>query len=152
MVRLWFRDNDATESSSLVNIPAATDLDSAQSFLFSWRELASAISSAFCYGADLIVRYADNESPAASALSDVDRHGVFIFGEDPDSLAVVRVPSIDQAMLESSGPYEGIAIDQSDSAVIAAVAALTDGIAGVMPCDPLANDLGVLVTAYKQQL
>lgn len=151
-VRLWFRDNDGAESSSLVNIPAGTALDSALAFMASWRLLAMAISSAGCYDAELLVRYAESEYWGAPVGSDVNRQGVLIFGTDPSALAVVRVPSLDTALLLSSGPYAGIAIDQAAPAVAALVTALASGLSGVSACDPLADDLGALATAYMQQL
>ena len=151
-VRLLWVDNDGAESSSIVNIPAATGLDSALSFLASWRQLAMAISSATCYGADLIVRYGENASFSASGSSDVLRSGVLIFGSDPDGLAAVHVPSIDGALILASGPYAGIALDTAAPALAAFIAALASGLAGVAACDPLAADLGELATAYMQQL
>jgi hypothetical protein len=151
-VRLLWIDNDGAESSSMINIPAATGLDSALSFLASWRQLAMAISSATCYGADLIVRYGENENFSASDGSDVLRNGVLIFGADPDGLAAVHVPSIDVALILTSGAYAGIALDLAAPALAAFIAALASGIAGVAACDPLAADLGDLTTAYMQQL
>lgn len=151
-VRLLWRDNDGAESSSLVNIPSGTTLVSALSFLSSWRALASAISSAGCTGADLIIRFGENEPASAGAGSNVLRSGVLIFGSDPDGLAAVHVPSIDTALILSSGPYAGIGLDTAAPALAAFVAALASGIAGVAACDPLAADLGELATAYTQQL
>lgn len=150
-VRLLWVDDDSTESTSIIHIPAATDFDSALSFLTSWRQLAIAISSATCYGADLIVRYSENESPAPGADSDVLRSGVLLFGIDPLARTVVRVPSIDTSVAESSGPYAGIAIDQSNTAIVALVTALDSGIAGTEPCDPFGDDIGVLSTALIEQ-
>jgi len=151
-VRLLWRDNDGAESTTIVNIPAATGFGSALSFLASWRPLASAISSAYCYGADLLIRYAENETWPAPAGTDVQREAVLIFGADPTSLAAVHVPSINLEYVLASGPYAGIALDTAAPALAAFIAALASGLAGVAACDPLAADLGELATAYMQQL
>lgn len=151
VVRLWWKDNDGAESFSLVNLPSSTAISSALSFATSWRGLASAISTAFCFGYDLIIRFAENTVPAAGGASDTDRRGVFIFGDDPGQLAVVRVPSIDLALLESSGPYAGIRIDQTNTDIAAIIDALCNGLAGVQPCDPFGNDITLISQAYKEQ-
>jgi len=152
LARLWFRDNDGAESNCDVNLPAATDLDSALSFLASWRVMVATLSSATCFEVELFIRYVDSTPMTPAMGSSVLRHGVFIFGSEPSDMAIVRVPSIAPALLESSGPFAGIAIDLAAADVIAAVAALASGLAGVEPCDPFAIDLGDLVTAYKEQL
>lgn len=152
LARVWFRDNDGAESYCDVNLPAATAIDSALSFLASWRIMLANLSSAACYQVELFVRFVDSTPIGADPGSDVLRHGVFIFGSEPETMAIVRLPSIMPALLESGGPFAGIAIDLANPDVAAVVAALASGLAGVAPCDPLAVDLGDLATAYREQL
>lgn len=152
LARVWFRDNDGAESYCDVNLPGSTSPDSALSFLASWRGMVEALSSAACFEVELFIRFTDSTPPSAASGSSVLRHGVFIFGSDPDAMAIVRLPSIAPELLESSGPFAGIAIDLAAPGVADLVAALASGLAGVAPCDPLAVDLGDLAAAYREQL
>lgn len=152
LVRIYWRDNDGAESWSQMHLSAATSYPTALAFMLDLRELAIALSTAGNIGADLSIRYAENTAPAPAGESDNNRQGVFIFGEDPESLAIVRLPSIKTALLVASGPYAGIAIDQTAPAIAAFVSALASGLAGVAACDPFAGDLGDLAEAYMQQI
>lgn len=152
VLRLRWRDNDGAETFSLLNIGASVDYVSALSWLASFYGISAPMSTALIIGADLLIRYAENTNITSVDTSDTRRQGVFIFGESPDGLAVVRLPSILESVLMTSGPYAGIEIDQSLPAVAAFVAALTNGIGGVIPCDPMAIDLGDLATAYMQRV
>jgi len=151
LLRLHWRDNDGAESWSQIYLSAATDYTTAIAHMLAMRDLAVALSSAACFGADFSIRYAENTAPAPAPESDNDRHGVLIFGADPDLLAIVRVPSIQSSLLLASGPYAGIALDQDAPALAAFVEALASGIAGIAACDPFGDDLGALATAYMQQ-
>lgn len=119
-------------------------------FMSSWRGLVESLSDAVCLDSDLLVRWKETTEPAAGVSSSVLRQGVLIFSTPTPDLATIRIPSIDQALLETSGPYAGIAIDQTQPAVIALVNALTSGAAGVEPCDPFVLDLVALSTAYVE--
>lgn len=152
VVRLRWRDNDGAETFSLLNIGAEIDYVSALSMLASFYGLSVPMSTALAIGADLLIRYAENTNITSVSTSDTRRQGIFIFGEAPDGLAVVRLPSILESMLTTSGPYAGIAIDQSIPAVAAFISALVSGIGGVVPCDPMAIDLGDIAAAYMQRV
>lgn len=151
LLRLRFRDNDLAESTCEINLSSGVGLSSALTFLASWRAIVISLSSATCTDADLIVRYVEPAPASAGAGSDCLRSGTFILDTATADLAVVRVPSIDVTMLESSGPYAGIRVDQTITAIIDFVAALTSGIGGVEPCDPFASDLVIIDQAFKEQ-
>jgi len=151
LLRLRFRDNDLAESTCEINLPTGVGLSSALTFLVSWRAIVVQVSSAVCIDADLIVRYIEPAPASAGAGSDCLRSGTFILNTATADLAVVRVPSIDAALLESSGPYAGIRVDQSITAIIDFVAALTSGIGGVEPCDPFVSDLVSIDQAFREQ-
>jgi len=150
LVRLTFRDDDQTESTCEVNLASGVDLDSALTFLAGWRSIIAALSSAVCVASDLLVRLAETHTAGAGLDSDVTRQGTFIFTTAAAGLAVVRVPSIESSRLESTGPYAGIRIDQSQAAVGALIDALTNGLAGVEPCGPFVSDLVTIDQAYKE--
>lgn len=152
LARLQFRDNDGAESTCQTNLPVASGPAAGLSFVASWRPVVEALSSAVCFEADLILRWTETSVPSVSTDSDVFRHGVFIFDTAVPDLAVFRVPSLDQSMLETTGPFAGVHIDQTLAAVIALVDALTNGISGIEACDPFENDLLTLSSAFVEQL
>jgi hypothetical protein len=151
LARLRFRDDDGAESTCQTNLPVGTSHSAALAFLASWRGVVSALSSALCIEADLILRWTEPTPAPAGALSDVERHGVLIFTTPAPTFAAVRVHSLDESFLESVGPFAGIRIDQSLGAVQSLITALATGTAGVQPCDPFLNDLGTVAQAYKEQ-
>jgi len=151
LARLRFRDNDGAESTCQTNLATSVSPASALTFVSSWRSIVSALSSAVCIEADVVLRWSETATGGAGAQSDALRHGVFIFETAVPDLATVRVPSLDQSLLETSGPYADIRIDQTLTAVADFIAALTAGAAGVQPCDPFENDLLTIAEAYKEQ-
>lgn len=151
LIRLRFRDNDLTESTCEANLSYSVAESTALTFLASWRSIVSALSSAVCIEADLLVRWTETNSSGAGSQSDSFRHGVFIIETAVPDLAVIRVPSIDLSLLETTGPFAGIRIDQSNTDVIAFIDALCNGIGGIQPCDPFGNDLVQISQAYKEQ-
>jgi hypothetical protein len=152
MVRLLFRDDDNAESTCQTNLPISVSPASALTFLSSWRGVVSALSSAVCIEADIILRWTETTPGPAGVLSDVQRQGVFIFNTPVPDFATVRVISIDDSFLETVGPYAGIRIDQTLTAVSDFIAAITAGLSGIQPCDPFVNDLLTIAQAYKEQL
>lgn len=152
LVRLRFRDNDNHDSTCEVNLGSSTGYAAALTFAASWCQLVQALSSAVCIEYEFLVRWTETQSGGALPLADAFQQAVFIFETAIPDLAVVRVPGIDPALLESSGPYAGIRVDQTQPAVIGLVDALTNGLGGVQACDPFANDLVQLSEAYKEQV
>jgi hypothetical protein len=152
LARLSFRDNDGAESTCQANLPAGAGAAAGLSFVSSWRPLVEALSSAVCLEADLVLRWTETSVLSVGTGTDVFRHGVLIFDTSVPDLAVIRVPSLDQSLLEATGPFAGVHIDQTQSAVIALVDALTNGISGIEPCDPFENDLLTLSSAFVEQL
>lgn len=150
MTRLRFQDNDLAVSACQTHIPPAISAAAGLSFLASWRGVVQSLSDAVCIDSDLLVRWKENTEPVAGSSSAVLRQGTFIFTTPTPDLATIRVPSIDQALLETSGPYAGIAIDQTQPAVIAFVSAITGGLTGVQACDPFVLDLVALSSAYVE--
>lgn len=151
MVRLRFRDNDGAESTCQTNLAISVSPASALTFLSSWRGVVAALSSAVCIEADIILRWTEPTPAPAGALSDVERQGVLIFTTPAPTFAVVRVHSLDESFLESSGPFAGIRIDQTLATVQDLALALATGVAGVQACDPFLNDLLSIAQAYKEQ-
>lgn len=151
LAQLRFRDNDGAEATCQANLPTSVSPASALAFVSSWRGVVSALSSAVCIEADVIVRWKEVTPAASSGSSDALRQGVFIFDTSVPDFATVRVPSLDQSLLETTGPYAGVQIDQTLAAVLAFTDALATGLAGVEACDPFVNDLLTLVQAYKEQ-
>lgn len=151
LVRLRFRDNDGAESTCQANLSVSVSHSSALAFLSSWRGVVGALSSAVCVEADVVLRWTETQPAAADASSDIHRQGVFIFNTPMPDLATVRIHSIDDTFLETVGPYAGIRIDQTLSAVSDLIAALTTGAAGVQACDPFVNDLLTIADAYREQ-
>lgn len=152
LARLNFRDNDGAESTCQTNLPTAAGAAGGLSFVASWRPIVEALSSATCIEADLILRWTETSVPDVGMDTDVFRHGVLIFDTSVPDLAVIRVPSLDQSVLETTGPFAGVHIDQTQSAVIALVDALTNGVSGVEPLDPFEHDLVTLSSAFVEQL
>jgi hypothetical protein len=152
LARLTFRDDDGAEATCQANLPVAAGASAGLSFLTSWRAIVAVLSSATCIEAELILRWSQTSAPDVGPSTDVHRHGVLIFNTAVPDLAVVRVPSLDQDLLEMTGPFAGVHIDQAQTAVIDLVTALTDGMSGVEPCDPFVNDLVTLSTAFVEQL
>jgi len=151
LVRLRFRDDDFTESTCEVNLSPALSLSAALVFLASWRNLVRALSSAVCIESDLLVRWTETITRGAGTQADVFRHGVFIFETAVPDLAIVHVPSIDLSVLETTGAFAGIRIDQTDSDVAAFIDALCNGLGGVQACDPFDHDLVQISQAYQEQ-
>lgn len=152
LARLTFRDDDGAEATCQANLPAGVGASAGLSFVTSWRPVVAALSSATCVEYELILRWAQTSVADVGPSTDVHRHGVLIFDTAVPDLATVRVPSLDQDLLETTGPFAGVHIDQTQTAVIDLVAALTDGLDGVEPCDPFASDLVTLSTAFVEQL
>lgn len=151
IIRLRFVDNDGAQSTCEINLAVGTAYATALAFAAAWRPLVEQLSDAVCIASDLLIRWTETNAPASGSASDVQRNGVFIFGAALE-MAALHVPSLDLRVLESTGPYAGIRIDQTRPSVQAFAAALANGLNGVQPCDPFAVDLGPLTRAYREQV
>jgi hypothetical protein len=151
IIRLHYIDNDLARSTCQVNFSAGTDPSTLLSQVSSWQAIISALSSAICIETDVIVRYSDPSQPSAGISSNGKRSGTFIYDNDAASFVVLRVPSIRNELVLSSGPYAGVGIDVDDADVSAYIDAVINGISGVEVCDPFDSDIVSLSSAFVEQ-
>lgn len=149
--RLRFRDNDGAESTCDSNVLSSVSPDDAIDFLLALAPLVQAISSATLVSCDVIIRYTDSTPGSPDIGSDVNYQGTLIFNTASLDLATVRIPSLDTAYLETTGPFAFIRIDQTITAIQDLIVALADGLSSVEACDPFASDLVSINVAYAEQ-
>lgn len=149
LCRYRFRDNDGAESTCEVQLHPEESVGAALSFCGLLRPIIQALSDAVCIEADLFVRW--HQITTSVLASNTLDQGTFIFNTDVPDLAIIRIPSIKTSVLESSGPYEGIRIDQSHTDVATFVAAVTGGI-GIESASALGDDLVTLAEAFRELL
>lgn len=150
-IRLSFIDNDGAESTCSTHIPSSAGAGAGLSFALAWRNLVIPLSDAVNTDADLIVGWTETTPAPAGAGANVRRAGTFIFNTSAGELASIRVPSIDESLLLTSGPYAGIGIDLASSDVAAFVSAIAGGVGGVQACDPFLDDLVSVASAFVEQ-
>lgn len=150
-VRLSFIDNDGAESTCSTHIPSSAGAGAGLSFALAWRDLVIPLSDAVNTASDLVINWTETTPAPAGAGANVRRAGTFIFTTAAGELAAVRVPSIDESLLLTSGPYAGIAIDLAAPDVAAFVSAIADGLGGVQPCDLFLDDLVSVSSAFVEQ-
>lgn len=141
---IWARDNDGAISSSRLSY---TNPAGARQHLAALLPLMQAVSSCAIEGCTLSnTNYLSDARPENGV--DGHRQGVLSFRCDDDSIAVLAIPGINNAMILSSGPLAGVGIDTSNLAVIALASALITGIGGVIPQSPTGKPIVELVSGY----
>ena len=150
LIRLWFRDNDNTETSCQVQFATIHSGDVLLPLVSGWAALVSALSDAVLVRAELIMRWNENAPGSAAVPSNVRRSGTFTLETTATALSIVRVPSINEVYILSTGPYTGIGLDTSNADVTALISALTGGISAITPCDPFGADITALSNAFVE--
>lgn len=127
-LRFYFVDDDLASSRHTVYLLLAS-LGSAFAFARAYAALITGMTDGALIRINIITTYQDQDSPKGAPGSDLHRVGVFSFDTDntPPGLYVLTIPALIEAAILSSGALAGVAIDTTQSAVAAFVAASTAG-------------------------
>jgi hypothetical protein len=151
LLRFRYIDNDMTTSPCQINFPSSIDPSTLLSQASLWRALFDALSSAVCIGYDVVVRETTDTPPNPGVASSVKRSGAFVFDTNTATLTIMRVPSIRNDLILTSGIYAGIGIDLADSDVSAFTDAMIYGLSGIHPSDPFGIDIVALSNGIVEQ-
>lgn len=141
---IWARDDDGAISSSRL---AYTTAVGAQIHLSALLPLIQAVSNCAIEGCTISnTNYLSDARPGNGV--DAHRQAILSFRCDDDSIAVVAVPGVNDAMILTSGPLAGVGIDTSHPAIVALASALISGIAGAIPQSSTGKSMVELVSGY----
>lgn len=146
-IDLGLRDGSNSTASVDVWIRPGSAIATAQAGAGVLAARVGALSQAVVFRYSIVYRSVEDPRPEPAFGSQVARAGVFVFaGSEPDTYAVLSVPSIRTDVLMTEGPGAGVLIDLEHPAVIAFQDAIINGIY----CNPFGVNLAVLETAYLQ--
>jgi len=146
LITTW-RDGSGSSAEVRVTINAALPVATIEAAATSFVAAVSSLTDAVFVSQEIVYNFVPEEGVSAAMGESILETGVFIFeNADVPSVGLVEVHSIMSDLLETTGVGAGVLIDMSDSRVTGFVTTLDD----VGACNPFADDLGDLVTAYKQ--
>ena len=148
-ITLFFRDYKGSASQSRLNVDAR-DLIAGGNYGRAIASLFAAVTSCAVWKVSVSLRTLDVSSPPPDPGSNTNRRSVFVFGTASAARYVLSLPGLDTSRLvQPPAPYAGIALDISDVAVAALIAATLTGIGGIQPCAPwLGDDITEILAAY----
>jgi hypothetical protein len=146
-VLVRFQDAKGNISGTAVRLLAGVSFDVAGAFAETWADALEPASDAKIIELQIIAETAPAYSGRPGAASDCTRVGTLIFGTaDPDERFVLEIPSLKTDLLLTSGPYAGVAIDLTASAIADLAALIIAGDGTVSPTGLTGNDLTNVIT------
>lgn len=140
---------DASESAAGVNawIRSGATVADGESAAATLTSVVGALSDAVITARHVVFRGVESPRPAPPGAAPVAGAGVFVFScSEPDSYAVVVVPSIRLDLLLIAGPGAGVLIDQTAGDVVAFTSAMLSS--GLV--NPFGVELVALESAFYQ--
>lgn len=140
---------DASESAAGVNawIRSGATVADGESAAATLTGLVGALSDAVITARHVVFRGVETPRPTPPGAAPAAGAGVFVFScEEPDSYAVVVVPSIRLDLLLVGGPGGSVLIDQT----LADVVTFTDALIAGNYCNPFGAQLVALESAFYQ--
>lgn len=148
-VRYFFRDSDDTILWGELHL--APD-QPALGGLFSQRLIPkmSALTSCQFYETRVTLRVRDWAAYTGDADTRIRQHAAFIFENSIAERFAIAIGGINPAILRTTGPYAGIAIDRTHPAVLAFENIIINGDGTTRAVDFDGNTLDTLAVAYRQ--
>lgn len=148
-VELFFEDADVGTATHGVYLPVSA-VAQAEAWALEYVNRVRAIIGV--KQAKLVVAHQAHDLLATQAASaDLSQCGVFIWRTlDADQRAVFALPGIRSDLLETTGDWAGIRINELHADVVPFLTQMLDGAATVRPCSPDRDIVTALSTAYVQ--
>ena len=140
---------DETGSTAMTTWFAASSLtvEEIDAFAITLASILASLTDAVLVKQRIIYKWAPEVRGTASAATSIKRTGIFFFSTGDDMPeALISVPSVKDAILETTGPREGVGVILSNSDVIAFETAVIDN--GIT--NPFGDTVIVLDDAYLQ--
>ena len=146
-INLGLRDASGSTASVDAWIRAGSAATAAQAGADVLAARVGALSHAVVYRYSLVYRSVADPRADPASTSQAARAGVFVFsGSEPNTYAVISVPSIRPEVLLTTGPGAGVLIDPAHPDVSGFVDQVVTG----LWCNPFGVDLVALEAAYLQ--
>lgn len=145
-------DAKGKKSTMKINFPIATDIAILQTFISSTATMIDAIIKGQIVeaGIGLAVALPGGLKAAPLADADVEEGARFNWNAASGANTGFRMPSFDEAFIETGGTAVDVAATEVDDFVQRILAGQTVGIINVSPSDNRGSDVTALESAYEQ--
>lgn len=147
VLELQYVDEVGTKGATTVKYPLGTTVAFMEAQATALASLIAPITGCVLVRQRIIYRAVTNPRAVPDVGSTVKAQGVFIFSTGDDTpMELIGVPGIEQEVISNVEPGSGVAIDVTNSDVIAFV----DSVLAGGFSNPLGNAVVALVAAYRQ--